>query len=396
MTAQGGRVLVAGAGIAGLGAALALARRGFAVTLVERSTRFEEAGAGLQLSPNASRVLVELGVGPSLARHAVAPDRLDIRGLRDARLIGSMPLGATARERYGAPFWVARRADLQTVLLDAVRALPSVRLLVGREIAGVEETGGRVRLRTRTEAGQEEALEGIALVGADGLRSRVRPLVLREADPVFSGYEAWRALLPAERAAGLIATDAVGLWLGQDAHLVHYPVGRERALNLVLVRRARAPREGWSAPGDPADLAPLLTNAAEPLRALIGAVDAWQVWSLHDRPAPKRLARGRLALAGDAGHPVLPFLAQGGALAIEDAAILAACLAAAPDDPVAALRAYSRARTKRVARVRAAARANARSYHLRWPLTLARDAVIRALGPERMLARYDWLYGWRP
>jgi salicylate hydroxylase len=389
-------LLIIGAGIAGLTAAIALGRRGVRVTLVERRTAFEEVGAGLQLSPNASRILIDLGLSGGLTRDVVAPERLDIRVWSRPRAFASMPMN-DGKERYGAPFWVSRRADLQTALLDAARQLPNVRILAGRTLETVIEGKDGIAARILSETGQPEIIEAQALIGADGLWSQVRGMMGHDVPPTFTGFEAWRTLIPSERAPSFIRQPAVALWLGADCHAVHYPVAGSRLINLVVIRRAKAAREGWNSAGDATEINAFAKTAAQPLRDLIQAAPGWQVWSLNDsKVAP--MAKGHMALMGDAAHPVLPFMAQGAALAIEDAAVLARLVTAtfeAGKPMTEALRHYDTARRKRAAKVHATARANAGHYHMAWPWSLARDLVLRRTKPERMLARYDWLYGWQ-
>jgi salicylate hydroxylase len=389
-------LLIIGAGIAGLTAAIALGRRGVRVTLVERRTAFEEAGAGLQLSPNASRILIDLGLSGGLTRDVVAPERLDIRVWSRPRAFATMPMN-DGKERYGAPFWVTRRADLQTALLDAARQLPNVRILAGRRLESVTGSKDGISATILSETGQPEMIEAQALIGADGLWSQVRGLMGHDVLPAFTGYEAWRTLVPSERAPGFIRQPAVALWMGPDCHAVHYPVAGSRLINLVVIRRAKAAREGWNAAGDRAEINAFAKTAAPPLRDLIAAAPGWQVWSLNDSKVVP-MAKGHMALAGDAAHPVLPFMAQGAALAIEDAAVLARTVSAAFEagKPVTeALRQYDGLRRRRAVRVHATSRANASHYHMAWPWSLARDLVLRRANPERVLARYDWLYGWK-
>lgn len=389
-------LLVNGAGIAGLTAAIALGRRGVRVTLVERRTAFEEVGAGLQLSPNASRILIDLGLSGGLGRDAVAPERLDIRIWSRPRAFASMPMN-DGKERYGAPFWVTRRADLQTALLDAARSLPNVRILAGRTLGDVSGSDTGISATIQSETGPSEPIAAEALIGADGLWSQVRGLMGHRTHPAFTGYEAWRTLVPAERVPSFIRQPAVALWMGPDCHAVHYPVAGFRLINLVVIRSAKTAREGWNSTGDAAEINAFSGSAAQPLRDLIAAAPGWQVWSLNDsKVAP--MAKGRMALMGDAAHPVLPFMAQGAALAIEDAAVLTRLVTTAFESgrPVGeALHHYDVLRRGRAARVHATARDNAGYYHMGWPLSLARDLVLRRMKPDRMLARYDWLYGWQ-
>jgi salicylate hydroxylase len=387
-------VLVAGAGIGGLAAALALAQAGRSVTVLERRTKVEEIGAGIQLSPNASRVLIDLGLGLALTRMAGEPDRVMIRHGEGGGRIVNMPLGQEIRERFGAPYWVVHRADLQTILLDAVRSQPMVRLVFGRTVKSVDQEGDGVTVPTESSTGPE-TYRGAALIGADGLWSRVAPAIGDHSEADFSGYVAWRGTIPTEEAPPPFRRKETGLWLGAGAHVVHYPLRGGKLVNVVAVVGDRNSEPGWSRPGDPEVFRRHFKGWSRELLALFAHVPEWQVWSLFDRAQRETWVKGRVALLGDAAHPVLPFLAQGGALAIEDAAVLAKQLSSTADVP-AALKAYEAARRPRAKRVQAAARSNGRTYHMPLPLSFARDVVIRHLGGEGLLDRYRWLYDWKP
>jgi salicylate hydroxylase len=385
-------ILITGAGIGGLTAAIALARRGIAVTIAEKRTGFGESGAGIQISPNAGRVLEALDLRLPLKRAGVSIGGLVVRRWRDGRELAAMPMGV---DENGTPFRALKRADLHMLLLDAARALPNIKLIVGRSLEAVAQHEDGITASLVSESGQTEQLRALAVIGADGLWSRLRTLTGDAAPPVFTGFEAWRAVIPAP--AG--QKPEINLHLGSGRHAVHYPVASGRETNLVVMRAAGEAREGWSRDGETPVLEHHLAGASLALRNLAAAANSWQVWSLFDRP-PAAMAQGRIALLGDAAHPILPFMAQGAALAIEDAAVLARLLATHLQETgaagvPAALARYAQGRAERVARVQAASRANGRSYHLGRPWSLARDLVMRRLGPEGMRRRYDWLYGWQ-
>jgi len=386
-------IVIAGAGIGGLTAALALARTGYRAVILEQAGRLEEAGAGIQLSPNATHVLAGLGLSDRLRPHVVAPEAIRIVNGATARDIVRIPLGTEAERRYGAPYWVTHRADLQSVLAAAIEESSDITLRLGARVEdfALHRHGVTVQLRTAQGLGDEQ---GIALIGADGLWSTLRQRLGDRDEPRFAQRTAWRAVVPAERLTPEFREPVTGLWLGRDAHLVHYPVKAGREVNIVAIVHDDWREPGWTAPGKPTELKARFERFAPAARALIGVPDAWQKWALFDR-APQRIrAQGPVTLIGDAAHPMLPFLAQGGAMAIEDAAVLAHCLAR-DEDPVAAFRTYEQTRHRRAARVQREAQHNSWRYHLAGPLGLARNATLSALGPNRLLHRYDWLYGWR-
>ncbi len=402
-------VVIAGAGIAGLTAAIAFARKGLEVILLEKRTGFGETGAGLQLSPNASRVLIGFGLG-SIARHVVSPEQLDIRRWDQPRTFASMPMGTNSG--YDAPFWLVHRVDLQTALLDMARAMPQVTLMVDRAVTGLVDKGTHLEVEITRGTGQTESLAARFLVGADGLWSNLRAVAGQASAPQFTGYEAWRTLIRSEAAPAFMRQPRVCLWMGQNRHGVHYPVDAGRQINLVIIRRARTGpdlklpggNDPWNLDPDESQISQLDEGAALPLKHLISAAPSWRRWPLYDnapaRMAGGRLAGGKLALIGDAAHPVLPFLAQGAALGIEDAAELAsgigpALLAGDTTGLLAATEAFDRIRRPRARRVQQTARNNGGSYHLGWPLSHARDMVIRNIGPEGLLKRHDWIYGWK-
>jgi salicylate hydroxylase len=386
-------IIIAGAGIGGLTAALALTRAGYRAVVLERATRLEEAGAGIQLSPNATRVLFDLGLADRLRPHVVAPEVIHIVNGNTGREIVRIPLGSKAEQRYGAPYWVIHRADLQAVLAAAIEESADVTLRLGTSVEDFAVHQHGVTVQARTDQGTRDE-QGIALIGADGLWSALRTRFGDRRPPRFAQRTAWRAVVPIGRLAPEFREPVTGLWLGRDAHLVHYPVKSATMVNIVAIIRDDWHEQGWNAPGVTSELAQRFKNFAPEARALIAMPDRWKKWALFDRPPRRLRAQGPVTLLGDAAHPMLPFLAQGGAMAIEDAAVLAQCLGR-DEDTVRALRAYEYARYRRVARAQAEARRNSWRYHLSGPLAFARDTMLAGLGGERLLRRYDWLYGWK-
>ncbi len=389
-------VAVVGAGIGGLAAALALAVAGCRVSVVERAPALLEIGAGLQLSPNATAVLRRLGVLDRIERTAVALEALEIRRGRDGATLARMDLGAGTLRRFGAPFLVTLRADLQRALREAVADTPGVTLRMGASLAGWMQDGSGIRLQIDGKEPNPPVVDG--LVGADGLRSIVRQQLWGEAPPEPVRRSAWRATIEAGAVAPDLRVPCSRLWLGAGAHLVHYPVAAGRLINVVAavdgpMSLGQGQNALWSQPGDPAEIARRFADWAAPVRALIATAPAWGQWPLVERPALPHWSRGAVTLVGDAAHPMLPFLAQGAAQALEDAAALADAVAARPADLPAAFAAYETVRRARATRVQHESRRQALVYHLPVPASLARDLVLRMTPSRRLLDRYAWLYG---
>ncbi|HMM90752.1 FAD-dependent monooxygenase [Bradyrhizobium sp.] len=393
-------IIVAGAGIGGLTAALSLAAKGFRVIILEKAERLEEAGAGLQLSPNASRLLIDLGLRPRLASRAVMPEAISVMSARAGGEIVRIPLGEAASQRAGAPYWVIHRADLQGALAAAVNEHPDIDLRLGCQFEDVtSHAKGLTVVQRRGDIRQQELAQ--ALVGADGIWSAVRNHLFPAMQPQFSGLIAWRGTLDATTLPREYTAPRVQLWMGPDAHLVAYPISAARQINVVAIVPGTWNRPGWSAPGDANELKNAFASQRWPAtaRMLINAVDGWRRWALFTLPEIGEWTGGAIALLGDAAHAMLPFAAQGAGMAIEDAGVLAKCLSEAPGNTIAdipaALKHYGRLRRGRVLRVQRTARQQGRIYHLGGPLALARDLAIKAIGPERMLARHNWIYDWR-
>jgi salicylate hydroxylase len=391
-------VIVAGAGIAGLTAALTLARAGLRATVLEQSGALQATGAGIQLSPNASRVLLTLGLRAQLAPFVTVPQAIRVMNGGSGREIARIPLGEEAERRYGAPYWTIHRADLQTALIAAVQSGHDTGLKLGIRVEDFAAHGKGVSVLGRR--GQQMMVEerGIALLGADGLWSNIRARLRRQRPAAFAHRTAWRALVPSEAMPPALRAPVVHLWLGLDAHLVHYPVRGGRLINIVGIVHDEWNGPGWSAAGDRAEILRHFARFTwcEAARGVVALPERWLKWALHERRAPFRGGEGPVTLIGDAAHPMLPFLAQGAAMAIEDAAVVADRLARGIDDPTRALRTYEAARTQRTTRAQRMARKQGRVYGLTGPEALVRNIGMKLLGSEKLLARQDWLYSWKP
>jgi salicylate hydroxylase len=382
-----GQALIAGGGIGGLAVAIALARHGMTCEILERSQFAEETGAGIQLGPNATRALRALGALDAIGASAFKPDSIVIHDGVTGRKLTAMPLGAAAEERYGAPYLTLRRADLHAGLRTALASETGAALRTGFDVSAIDTQGGGVVAR----AADGSEAKGACLIGADGLWSALRARIGPGASLRFAGATAWRTQIPRATLPARFAEPVVGLWIGPRAHLVHYPVGGGADLNVVAVTVGGAGRQGWSQPGDAANLLASFGPWTREAKSLLERAEAWRGWSLYRLTGLERWSAGPLTLLGDAAHPVLPYLAQGAALAIEDGLALAACLASA-DDPASAFRRYEDLRRPRASRVQRVSRSFGFLYHLGGPLAAARNLVLALRREETALRRFDWLY----
>ncbi len=342
-------ILIAGGGIGGLALSLALAPR--AARVLERSSFADESGAGIQLGPNATHALRAIGALDAIEPYASRPEALILFDALSGKRLAAMPLGREIEARYGAPYLTLHRADLHAGLLECCRNHGSIELNPGFAVTGVEETDASVTVRGRR--GQKAT--GSILIAADGLWSTVRARIAPGAAPRPTGQTAWRALLPGRGLPAPFDASIVGLWLGPGAHLVHYPVRGGKELNLVAIVDGGGAADAldppsWNAPADPAALLAQFARWSTAPRSLLEMAQGWRAWSLHKLRPLRRWSAGRIALLGDAAHPVLPFLAQGAALAIEDAVTLAHCLEADAGEPALAFSRYEALRAARAAR----------------------------------------------
>jgi salicylate hydroxylase len=384
-------VLIAGGGIGGLAAAVALARRGIASHVLERHAAFHEEGAGIQIGPNGTHILRLLGVADALRPHVSVPEAIRVRDGTSGSELACLPLGRWIAERHGAPYWVAHRSDLHAALLHAAHAEPLVALSLGFDVVQLATDGQMVAVTSA----DGRAWTGRSLIAADGVWSAIRNLQFDPRAPRFFGKSAARTVLAADAVPDTLRDLETNVWLFPGAHVVHYPVANGREFALVAIVDDTHNDRDWSAPVSANWVQQHVPRCALPLHELLSKAQTWKRWALHTLPVPQTWSRGPVALLGDAAHPVLPFLAQGGVLALEDAAVLADALHRFNTDVPAALTLYGRRRRGRAAHVAIASRQNGRVYHLSGPLAQARNLALRSVSPQWLMARYDWLYGWR-
>jgi len=389
-------ILVAGGGIGGLATALALSRHRHRADVFEQAAVFGEIGAGVQLGPNATRRLQQLDLGQGLAAIAARPDALVVHSADSGSELARMPLGDTMQQRYGAPYFCVHRADLHGLLLEAVRARGTGALVTAARIAQVETSDDLVCMSSN----DARAWEGEAIVGADGLWSLVR----RQLDtpsaaqsPRVTGHTAWRSLIEQAKLPAAMRRRQVDVWLGPRLHAVAYPVRGGDWLNVVVIAESAPAGDArdWDQASSIAALRQAMGRSCAGLQSLLDAMPGWRAWSLGDR-APMtgaaEMAHERVALVGDAAHPMVPYLAQGAGMAIEDALALADALGegSAAEVPAAFAR-YAEARWARNAQVQARARRNGEIFHATGPVRLGRDIAMRLLVGE--LLDQPWLYG---
>lgn len=378
--------MIAGGGVGGLSAALALLAGGWEVQVFERAAEIGEAGAGLQISANGYRALSALGVAETVRARASAAEAIVMRRGRGGRRLAAVPLGAAAERRWRAPYLQVHRADLIAALQEALEGRAPGAVSTGAEAVGFRQEGAAAALRFAD--GRE--VEADLIVGADGLRSALRTSMLGPEAPRFTGYVAWRGLAPASSLGH--AAPVVAAWAGTGRHAVTYPLRGGEMVNFVgVTAEANWRGEGWSEPGDPAALFAAYRGWAPELLDVISAIETPFRWALFDRTPLARWSEGRVVLTGDACHPMLPSLAQGACQALEDAISLAAHLDGAADIPAALNRHYA-ARIGRVSRVQAEARANLKRFHRDDAATAAAIRLAGLAAPGWFASRLDWLY----
>jgi 2-polyprenyl-6-methoxyphenol hydroxylase-like FAD-dependent oxidoreductase len=383
------RILIAGGGIGGLAAALALAQKNIASLVLEKASQLGEIGAGIQLGPNAFHCFDRLGVGEAARQMAVYIDQLRLMDAMEDGEITHIDLGAGFRARYGNPYAVVHRGDLHGVLLAACRAHPAIELEVSSEVAGYEQDGASVVARL----GNGESLAGSALVGADGLWSNVRRQVVGDGAPRVSGHTTYRSVIPTERMPEDLRWNAATLWAGPKCHIVHYPLSGWKVFNLVVTYHNDAPEPVAGKPVATEEVRRGFTHICERAQDIIRHGEDWRMWVLCDREPVDKWVDGRVALLGDAAHPMLQYMAQGACMAMEDAVCLADSLAN-HDTMEGALENYRDRRVLRTARVQLMSRAMGdHVYHPDGPHAALRNAIMSAKSQAEWYAALDWLYG---
>lgn len=381
-------ILIAGGGIGGLAAAFVLGRQGHRVTVLEQSAAFGEIGAGIQLGPNIFRMFDDLGLKQAVSEVAYFPPGLGMNDVRTGEKVVRVALGDTARAAYGYPYGVIYRVDLHNVFLRACRQLPGVTLRTASKLEAFEQDHQGVQVHL---AGGE-SLRGDALIGADGLWSRVRQAIVGDGKPRVSGHIAYRAVLRREDVPAHLWNDDVLLWGGEKTHLVHYPLRRGELFNLVAVFHSDKYDEGWNSFGDTAELHERFAQSVPQVRELLGKIDTWKMWVLCDREPVKIWSDRRVTLLGDAAHPMLQYLAQGAGQAIEDAVVLGEALKATQGDAGEAFLKYQQARYLRTGRVQLTARFYGDIYHASGVTRELRNAMFQGGKESAGFAGLKWMY----
>lgn len=381
---------IIGAGIAGLTTALALARDGRKVEIVDQAPALSDVGAGLQMSPNASRILIALGLGAALDKAMARPAQISLISGHSLRAIAHVPCGEFAARRWGAPYGVMHRADLQAILLDAVQANPNCHLKLGQRI-----TTEDLHALRKPDGNRASPL----VIGADGVWSQTRQLVSGAARPRFSGQVAWRFRIDTDAARTLLDPANVSVFLAPRTHLVAYPLEGGRSINMVAIAYGKDPGETWAAAENTAARTELLDSFADwhpKMRTILKDAPRMTWWPLFEMPDGRWFDDERTMLIGDAAHAMTPFAAQGAAMAIEDGYELAQALATEDGDQRAALQRYESDRRARIGKARQRAAFNQFAYHASGPIRLGRNIVLALRRPESLAADLDWLYGYRP
>ena len=388
-TATTGPFIVAGGGIGGLAAALALSRQGHAVTVLEQAAEIGEIGAGMQLGPNAFAAFDALGVGDAARARAVYVDELVMTDAVDGQTVGRLPTGEAFRQRFGNPYAVIHRADAHLSLLEGAQASDRVRFLTGTRVERIEQDAAGVVVTDQ----RGDTHRGVALIGADGVKSVVRQRFV--GDPArVTGHVVYRAVVDKADFPEDLRWNAASLWAGPNCHLVHYPLRGGEQYNVVVTFHSRETEEWGVRDGSREEVESYFQGICPQARQLIELPKSWKRWATADRDPVERWSFGRVTLLGDAAHPTTQYMAQGACMAMEDAVTLGEALRAHGGDIERALDRYQRSRIARTARIVLSSREMGRLYHAKGVERLVRNDLWRGRSPERFYDAVEWLYGW--
>lgn len=387
-TSRRAPILVAGGGIGGLTAALALARHGIESAAFEQADEFKEVGAGLQVGPNAFRVFDALGLTSEVRKLATFPESLTIKDAITAEEIIELPVGENFRERFEYPYGLMHRADLHQVLLQACRASGLIQLHTHSKLTAFEDRGDEVRVRMSN--GTEWT--GGALVGADGLWSMVRQAIVGDGPPRLAGHICYRAIVPLSDVPQDMRKNAMALWVGPKMHMVLWPMRQDQFYNVTVVFHSNRFEEGWDSYGDPDELRERVASTHPQVREFVNSVQDWRMYVLRDREPVRNWSSGRVTLLGDAAHPMLQYLAQGACMAMEDAMCLAEEVARHGGDHASAFLDYQQRRYLRTTRVQLTARLYGHVYHAADASADLRNAFLRSKTPEQTLESMAWIF----
>lgn len=382
-------VLVAGGGIGGLAAALALVRQGFAVKVLEQSPQLGEIGAGIQFGPNAFAALDALGIGEKARGRAVYTDEMVMIDALDETQVGRIPTGAAFRQRFGNPYAVIHRADVHMSLLEGAQECGRIEVLTSTQVTRVEQDADSVTVFDQNGA----AHHGVALIGADGVKSAVRQQYVGDAARV-SGHVVYRAVVDKKDFPVDLQWNAASIWVGPNCHLVHYPLRGGEQYNVVVTFHSRKPEEWSVTEGSREEVQSYFEGICPRARQLINLPKSWKRWATADREPIGQWTFGRATLLGDAAHPTLQYLAQGACMALEDAVTLGEALRVHDNDFAKAFAHYQRSRVARTARIVLSAREMGRIFHAQGVERLVRNDLWKGRTPERFYDAMEWLYGW--